>query len=206
MKSFADWTDEIHDLMNPPKPMVDRCNWTHDELSFYEGSQWPETIGIDPKWAEELRKPVDFSRYLKDMVPVIHPYQEAIVKKFCEQWEEAIRGTDALTTGASIHQALEQALRINSARRTGKSWMQRQMMEALTKDGQAFYEVTPTGRIKFHGDNELLKRGIIQDTGGMKQMVHFSQADDPCNPQNIPKSIVIVDEFSTIPEDAWNKL
>jgi hypothetical protein len=26
MKSFADWTDEIRALMNPPAPMVDTCN------------------------------------------------------------------------------------------------------------------------------------------------------------------------------------
>ena len=27
MKSFADWTDEIRALMNPPAPVVDTCNW-----------------------------------------------------------------------------------------------------------------------------------------------------------------------------------
>lgn len=42
MKSFADWTDEIRALMNPPAPMVDTCNLA----DFEEGYYAPTLVGL----------------------------------------------------------------------------------------------------------------------------------------------------------------
>jgi hypothetical protein len=42
MKSFADWTDEIRALMNPPAPMVDTCNLADYEEGFYV----PALVGL----------------------------------------------------------------------------------------------------------------------------------------------------------------
>lgn len=44
MKSFADWTDEIRALMNPPAPMVDTCNLRDPrDLRFFD----PAAMGWD---------------------------------------------------------------------------------------------------------------------------------------------------------------
>ena len=55
---------------------------------------------------------------------------------------------------------------------------------------------TTTGRIKFHSDNELLKRGIINTPRGLKQMVHFS---NPGNP-------FVYDGYATFTQEDWDKL
>lgn len=60
MKSFADWTDEIRALMNPPAPMVDTCNLSAVELgtaihTAWEKrlEDWPKTVGFDPAHGED---------------------------------------------------------------------------------------------------------------------------------------------------------
>ena len=136
MKSFADWTDEIRALMNPPKPMVDRCNWTDDELNFYSGDQWPKTIGFDV--AEGKDRTAFITQFSGE--PLLPWQQEYMAAALAKQGTVVARG-----------------------RRTGKSWLTQQMMEALAKHGEFMYECTPTGRIKPISTNEMLKRGYIAE-------------------------------------------
>ena len=48
MKTFADWTDEIRALMNPPAPMADTYNF-YDFYDFYDPAKvnWDLAEGID---------------------------------------------------------------------------------------------------------------------------------------------------------------
>lgn len=109
MKSFADWTDEIRDLMNPPKPMVDRCNLQ----DLYDGSQWG---GADLAKLTEMYKQEPLSEW-----------HRTLLRETREQWDKAVGGTKCETTGAE----LQRIAAICSGRRTGKSRLTQQVMEAL---------------------------------------------------------------------------
>lgn len=72
MKSFADWTDEIRALMNPPAPMVDTCNMA---------DQWPDTVGwgVNVTWQPNVLPagPTDWaaiSKKIAELFPNGHGY------------------------------------------------------------------------------------------------------------------------------------
>lgn len=106
MKSFADWTDEIRALMNPPAPMVDTCNMSALELGtkihMELESQWPKTVGMD--WAAG-------ESWTPNVLPAVPTDWAAISKKTAELFPNG-HGYDP--TSASII----------AGHRAGKSRMQ----------------------------------------------------------------------------------
>lgn len=100
MKSFADWTDEIRSLMNPPAPMVDTCNLS-------------EKIVIDPKFtgtgrsvAAKDRAWAEFVKYMEVPRPRLYDWQKDTLRRLGpDRFECTAEG------GIKIHDATELAKR-----------------------------------------------------------------------------------------------
>lgn len=116
MKSFADWTDEIRALMNPPKPMIDTCNLAALE-GYEEGTFVPTLKGA---WFDVAAQGLDSQEF----------YFARIGNKVTVG--KRVKST-ALERGTAIHDALanEESL---------MPW-QREMLEraAAEDDVERFY-------------------------------------------------------------------
>ena len=167
MKSFADWTDEIRALMNPPAPMVDTCNLQDYEEGFYT----PTLVGVD------LASGVDY----------------ATVAQYTRVGDKVTVGaTFKVDKAPEVENDLEfysgdpwsDTVRFPSGRRIGKSWLTNEYMKALVErfvaeDDQRFYGGVQWG--KAYMDMVTTGTGVVE----------FTQAVDPADFSHIEQRAIV---------------
>ena len=157
MKSFADWTDDIRTMMNPPKPVdgiqaslerglqqadpiYDPAVVGEDETAFYGGAKWPDALTVGTE---------------------IHTLIEEIQRRPLRDWEKAFL---ARANGA------DPQVVVAAGRQCGKTAAAKAMKELIEGMSQHYgpppgledvYEYRGDGTIKFLSTDELKRRGIL---------------------------------------------
>lgn len=145
MKSFADWTEEIRLLMNPPKPAPqknDTIYWDpgkgDDHTAHWpalvrraSSNEWPEVLAAGPKLSGEA----------------IHQLND---------WQ--LRLMHAIHQGVARQAA---QITVSCGRRQGQTFF-RNCARALERiPPEQLFEYKEDGSVHFHGIDELKRRGLL---------------------------------------------
>lgn len=109
MKSFADWTDEIRLLMNPPKPAPYKLN----RIDFNRPRDGWVTRTISQ---EEFRRQFECNWGAYDTEEASLPCNKVVAHR-----PRLIGKTAAMAAGARMHHAVQQAFELSE--RHGKAWV-----------------------------------------------------------------------------------
>lgn len=190
MKSFADWTDEIRALMNPPAPMADTCNY--EDLSYYDKNNilnW-DTSAVDIGTAIHTAWEVQAKRWPK-VDPKWLEWADTRAVEFRKELLGEFKPEGADTTGTAMAQRQRDkmdrlGLVYGCGRRTGKSvmqgeWFKRAMEFLASQDyskleervvvhGAAYWESCFTGK----GDGPMM---VIHDEIHSNEAARTPNAD-----------------------------
>lgn len=162
MKSFADWTDEIRSLMNPPKAKCDGNHggaccadpecwsraelWSGMDLASGKDTCNMSTVKFTPTgrimWPTRRMSVEEFTKAYEQEAPDLKMTAaergEAIHKAVTEMlrhmdYSKLEERVMAAGVGTRLHHALERAVKRNTGRRCGKSWSRNEFYRPMVE-------------------------------------------------------------------------
>jgi hypothetical protein len=219
MKSFADWTDEIRQLMNPPKAMVDTCNLA--ALEDYEEGFFTPTLTFDTADGADSTAEHFYTR-IGDTVTIggpakrygdtVWPESNVLLESFVNRYGKGELGSWQQQMYEKLAGAQwPDTVGFGSGRRCGKTTLRAELRRQLFYGGaqwdQAYMDavVKGSGTVEFTQAIDPADFSHIEQRAGMNTHDQ-SMLDQFRSMQGKRPQIIICDEVAEILKQDWDKL